>query len=171
MPIEYIAPIPAAQLEGALPLARVLFTRSGRRSLRWWNQPSGWPEWTSVVCLEGGRTCELLKGEDRPAMCAPLFAMMAKQPEAGKPDLLMEILGRELQARTTAGNSSVDILLQTKRALVDATAAYLFKYPGHGGLTHTPGLAILRNPRRSSSSSSSLPTTRRRTVIPKEGTA
>lgn len=86
---------------------------------------------SKVACLPGGRTCEVLKGNGIPAMTSALFGLMSGYTVPGKPSLLIGVIARELQAGTSAGRTNDEILLATKRALIEATAGYLFKCPDH----------------------------------------
>ena len=88
-----------------------------------------------VVCMEGDRTCSALRSGDLPALCAGLLRMIQHETVAGKPDLLCGVMGAELKAGTEAGKTDEELLLQVKRALVRATAEYLFRCPNHGGLS------------------------------------
>ena len=88
-----------------------------------------------VVCMEGDRTCSALRSGDLPALCAGLLRMIQHETVAGKPDLLCGVMGAELKAGTEAGKADEELLLQVKRALVRATAEYLFRCPNHGGLS------------------------------------
>lgn len=145
MTIDYIEPVYPASLadaqhfaEGALfsaweNVACVTDPATGLREI----------DLSRVVCMAGSPTCADLRGADLPGLSSGLFRMLCSQSTPDKPDLLMGVMGRELQAGTAAKRSDAEILLRTKRALVDATAKYLFTCPAKAGMLHTETLVIL----------------------------
>ncbi|CAB1100416.1 unnamed protein product [Ectocarpus sp. CCAP 1310/34] len=94
-----------------------------------------------VVCMAGCRTCKGLRQIDLPGLSSGLFRMISDQTTPGKPDFLLGVMGTEMQAGKEAVKSPAEIFLQTKRALLDATAKYLFTCPSHAGMMHTDDLA------------------------------
>ncbi|CAB1114292.1 unnamed protein product [Ectocarpus sp. CCAP 1310/34] len=93
-----------------------------------------------VVCMADSRTCEGLRQFDLPGLFS---GMISDQTTPGKRDLLLGVMGTEMQAGKEAAKSPAEIPLQTKRALLDATAKYLFTCPSHAGMMHTDDLVIL----------------------------
>lgn len=60
-------------------------------------------------------------------MTAALVRMIVDQEKPGEPSFVMRVVAPELNAGTNANMLSAQVILQTRRALVESVAARLFK--------------------------------------------